>query len=374
MPLFAFIYMIALPKFFSHEMTIVLMQVLTVSTKGLYAAIMMDVHMDVLDATVKALLDEKRANENRRAFLKYLFHEVRSPLNSISIGIDILQGSSTVLDESSRESLVMMRGASEFMAATLNDVLSMQKMEEGKLELEFQVFQLSDCITKVFTTFRGAAVGKNLTLSSSIAPEVPAKVRGDRFRIEHVLGNLISNAIKFSPHDTTIFVALSSTMESRRKTHRESFMDVNTDDEVALVTVAVTDQGPGISPEDQKKLFSNFVQINASKLQQGGGSGLGLSLCKQIVELHGGTIGVTSEVGQGAAFHFTIPFEVVHDDLSHSAQQTNKGQPESQLTSLIPVVSPTLHSNSFHDVPKLPDQLRALVVDGEKAEIFVNIA
>jgi signal transduction histidine kinase len=153
-----------------------------------------------------------------------------------------------------------MRSASEFMSATLNDVLSMQKIEEGKMELEKRNFNLPDAVTKVFSAFRGAAVGKDLNLQLKVAPGFPHLVLGDRFKIEHVIANLLSNAIKFSPRGAVVEVALSEAPHNASRGNEELIIDV---------VIDVKDHGPGISAEDQLKLFNNFVQIDAGELQQG---------------------------------------------------------------------------------------------------------
>ena len=300
MPIFGLVYLLAAARVINAPQTVIMFQMLSLVVKALYAAVLMDLYQGALIAAQQALAEERLANDSRRSFLKYLFHEVRSPLNSLTMGIEILERNSSNLGEEANESLVMMRGASEFMASTLNDVLSMQKIEEGKLDLEMMPFSLLDAVTKVFSTFRGAAISKALRFRPNIASDVPVRLLGDRFRIEHVIANLLSNAVKFSPHGGVVTVSGVKTEEYSRNGK-----------EFAVITVSVKDEGPGISQEDQEKLFGEFVQINAASLQQGGGSGLGLSICKQILTLHHGTIGVRSELGQGCLFYFSIPFEVL---------------------------------------------------------------
>lgn len=156
--------------------------------------------------------------------------------------------------------MIIMRSSADFMSATLNDVLSMQKIEEGKMELEMRNFHTPDVVTKVFSAFRGAAVGKDLRLQLTVAESFPAAVLGDRFKIEHVVANLLSNAIKFSPRGAVVEVVLSESPYMGSK---------SSDEWISNVVIDVKDQGPGISAEDQVKLFNNFVQINAGELQQG---------------------------------------------------------------------------------------------------------
>ena len=132
LPLFTVNYILAAAGAIDYAATIVIYQVLSVATKGLFASVTMDIHFDLLVAARMAVSEEndRHANEARRAFLKYIFHELRSPLNSLTIGIEILSNSSH-LDSHDLESLGMMKDASSFMNDTLNDVLSMQKIEEG---------------------------------------------------------------------------------------------------------------------------------------------------------------------------------------------------------------------------------------------------
>mmetsp|Transcript_3609 Transcript_3609/g.5120 ORF Transcript_3609/g.5120 Transcript_3609/m.5120 type:complete len:353 (+) Transcript_3609:1-1059(+) len=182
----------------------------------------------------------------------------------------------------------------------------MQKIEEGKLELDIQPFNFADAVSGVVLIFGAAAASKGQHLQQEMVGSIPCKVMGDRFRVEHVLGNLLSNAIKFSPQGGRITISITS-----------SNLPSYQDEEWANITVGVRDEGPGIALEHQH----NFVQLDAGQLQKGQGSGLVLSLCKQIVELHDGTIGMRSQPGQGSEFHFSIPFQVLlpssHSRSSH---------------------------------------------------------
>mmetsp|Transcript_30216 Transcript_30216/g.41566 ORF Transcript_30216/g.41566 Transcript_30216/m.41566 type:complete len:767 (-) Transcript_30216:185-2485(-) len=339
LPFYSITYFIALFGGINIMLTIAIYQLLSVLTKTLFAAVIMDVHLDALLHTQNILLIEQHANEMRRAFLKYIFHEVRTPLNSLTMGIDLLEGSEN-FDESDRESLLIMKGASEFMSDTLNDVLSIQKIEEGMVELEMSPFSINDVISKVLLTFRGAILSKNIQLTEEFAINVPAKVIGDRFRIEHVFSNLLSNAIKFSIDGQSIKVEVSAAIDSKAN--------------IAFITVALTDEGPGISIENQKKLFANFVQIRPGQLQKGQGSGLGLALCKQLVSLHGGTIGVTSTEGKGSSFHFTIPFAIHHSPINSSHHASSHHSPRSNIFNGIKVSGgDTMSSILFSDSVQL---------------------
>ena len=312
-PLFPITYLLATLRVFDEGNTIGIYLILSVLTKALYSAIAMDVHSGALTEAQKSLMEERNANEARRAFLKYIFHEVRTPLNSLTMGLEIL-GQGERLSTSDLELVSMMKGASDFMADTLNDVLSLQKIEEGKLELELSPFNMNDSITKVLSTFLGAIITKHIQVEKKISTDVPNRLIGDRYRVEHVFSNLLSNAIKFSPDNSRILVEVK-------------IVDCITSgtETTASIAVSIKDEGCGISPENQRKLFGNFVQIRPGQLQHGQGSGLGLSLCKQIVALHGGTIGVDSTEGQGSTFTFCIPFTVYNDS---AYEQSKTGEAE----------------------------------------------
>lgn len=298
-PLFPLWYMIVVFGMFDKAATIAVFQVLTFFSKAIFAVVATDTHVQLLSPAMRALIEERRANEARRAFLRYIFHEVRTPLNSLTMGIEIFERSDH-LDDSELDALIMMKDASSFMAETLNDVLSMQKIEEGKLELELNPFSLQLTISKVFSTFKGVLRSKNMEAVLVMQSNFPESIIGDRFRVEHVISNLLSNAIKFSPANVKIKIVVSFKTQDTVDTTRV-FVDV---------TVSCIDEGPGISKTDQDKLFTNFMQIQPGTLQNGQGTGIGLSLCKQIVTLHGGVIACRSSRGHGSEFYFTIPFEV----------------------------------------------------------------
>jgi CheY-like chemotaxis protein len=215
------------------------------------------------------------------------------------MGIDLLS-LSPALTNVEKEPLLMMKAASEFMADTLDNVLNMHRIEEGKFELEMGPFNLKESIEKKICTFRGSVIKKNLSLHLKASPDFPQLI-GDSHRIEHVIGNLLSNAIKFSPDNKSINVEILS--EKVRS-------DNGGDGEVVNVIMMIKDEGPGISEENQTLLFNSFVQIRPGTLQNGQGSGLGLMFCKEIVHLHGGNISVHSILGQGSTFQWTIPFSV----------------------------------------------------------------
>ena len=236
---------------------------------------------------------------------------MRTPLNSLTMGIDMI-GSSPNIDLQDKESLDIMRSASNFMSKTLDGVLSMHKIEDGKFEIEPTAMDLEALLRSTVNTFYGNVLRKDLQIVVALSPKLPVQVLGDNNRLEHVLSNLLSNAIKFSPEGSTIVVSAVLDEEASSMSIRQKNGGRFEVDDTAAVTIAVEDRGPGIDAEHLEIVFHQFVQIRPSTLQSGQGSGLGLSFCKNIVTLHGGTITAASKgVGQGSTFKFTIPFKVV---------------------------------------------------------------
>eukprot|EP01042_Synura_sphagnicola_P001701 gene1701-1995_t len=295
------------------------------------------------------------------------------------MGISLLEDSRQLNDED-RESLLMMKGATSFMQETLNDVLCMQKIEEGKLELTYAPFRAVDVVQVVRSVLQGTMSQKSIHLCTLVYDDVPEFVIGDRFRIEHVLANLLSNAIKFSPSHGRIFMIVSlvggcgsasaylqaedSVNVTRPSAQTRAYTNTSKLSKFVQLEFSVRDEGPGISLADQKKLFQDFVQIKPGEMQGGGGSGVGLSLCKQIVELHDGTIRCSSEVGQGATFSFIIPFKIHFDDLQQDCNNNMESKSvrvEEEVKS--PKISPV--QSSYFQIVGVGD----VSITGEEGEL-----
>jgi signal transduction histidine kinase len=167
-------------------------------SKVFFAQMLFDAHVTIMDPHKFLLLEEKqRAAKAHLMFLRYVFHEVRVPLNSVCLGLQLLQENS-LYAQAEQEVLTMMNDATTSMAATLNDVLSLQKIEEGMLELDYQPFSPMHLLLTVLHYFKAQYESKNILVTYHIDSNVPQQILGDPYRLEHVLGNLLSNAIKFS--------------------------------------------------------------------------------------------------------------------------------------------------------------------------------
>jgi signal transduction histidine kinase/CheY-like chemotaxis protein len=312
-----------------------------------------------LESVILQLASEKKVSEGRKQFLRYVFHEVRVPLSTITMGLAVLKDD---IVDTQKEVLEMMDCAAGFMNNTLNDVLSMSKIEDGDLNLTLKPFKLSFLLDSIMYSIAPKADHKGIKIirddvGVSLSSDSSFLV-GDEAKLKHVLISFLTNAIKFSFPDSTVtlsvsvsqknsfvqsvsssfvnsvsgkrnFSSVSGNMKrSRVAPHmsRRSWDGVRnmrlssikqkisqigskSPTRPVLVTVLVRDSGIGIAPEVQGKLFHAFAQIRPhDKEKDGRGSGLGLVVAKRIVTLHGGKLIFESQLGKGSTFGFSIPF------------------------------------------------------------------
>jgi signal transduction histidine kinase len=230
----------------------------------------------------------ENASRHKSEFLANMSHELRTPLNAILGFTQVLeQKLFGEVNEKQEEYLEDIHSSADHLLELINDILDLSKVEAGQVELEKTSFSLREALERSVVIVRERALknGVQLTLESNGDVEL---VEGDERRIRQVLFNLLSNAVKFTPHGGTVDVS-SARLDGE-------------------VHVSVTDTGPGIAPEDQKRIFEEFQQTDIGA-EEREGTGLGLALSKKLVELHGGRIWVESELGAGSTFTFTLPAE-----------------------------------------------------------------
>jgi signal transduction histidine kinase len=226
------------------------------------------------------------ASQHKSEFLANMSHELRTPLNAIigfsEVLTDHMFGE---LNEKQDEYLRDIYASGTHLLSLINDILDLSKIEAGRMELELTDFDLPTALDNALTLVRERAARRGITLEKSVDPRL-GQVQADERKVRQVVLNLLSNAIKFTPEGGRIEVAAAP--------------------KDGLVEVSVSDTGVGIAPEDQEAVFEEFRQVGtaAKKVE---GTGLGLTLCRKFVELHGGRIWVKSELGAGSTFTFSIP-------------------------------------------------------------------
>ena len=236
----------------------------------------------------EAKLAAEQAMRTRSQFLANMSHEIRTPMNGVLGMADVLAG--TPLAAEQREYLDIIRNSGESLLKIVNDILDFSKIEAGKVELEWIAFDLHSRVASLMQLFSASAREKNLTLETYYAEDVPALVSGDPVRISQVLSNLIGNAIKFTDAGT---IAVHVGVYARAG-----------DD--LMLRFDVRDTGIGISPEAVERIFDPFSQEDASTTRRFGGTGLGLTISRQLVGLMGGELSVVTTQGQGSVFSFTV--------------------------------------------------------------------
>lgn len=243
---------------------------------------------DQLRQLTQAKVSAEAATSAKSAFLAHMSHEIRTPLNGV-LGMAQVMGLDS-LSPDQRDRLNVIQKSGVGLLTILNDILDLSKIEAGRLDLEATPFEIREAADDVFDVFESIASAKSIGLAFEVRDSAQGVWRGDPVRVRQLISNLVSNALKFtSKGEVTVIV------------------DGPVVDGAKVLTISVADTGIGVSPEALSKLFEPFVQAESTTTRRFGGTGLGLTICRHIVELMGGAITVRSEVGKGTVFDVRLP-------------------------------------------------------------------
>ena len=262
-----------------------------------------------------AKLQAMEASRAKSDFLANMSHELRTPLNAIIGFSDMMfQGMTGKLTEQQHDYLGDISESGEHLLSLINDILDLSKVEAGKMELELSEFDLKEFIERSFVMFKEKALKHNIKVKYEVDERI-GSITADERRLKQVMFNLLSNAFKFTPDGGSVSVQArlihdENKMQDKDIVHPESCIVNHGKD---FIEISVEDTGIGIRHEDFDKIFQPFQQLEYTLTKKYDGTGLGLTLCKKIVELHNGRIWVESEVGKGSKFTFVIPVRQVKD-------------------------------------------------------------
>jgi signal transduction histidine kinase/DNA-binding response OmpR family regulator len=314
------------------------------------------------------------ANRAKSQFLANMSHEIRTPMNGVLGMTELLLH--TTLTDRQRMFADTVRRSGENLLAIINDILDFSKIEAGRLELECVPINVHQIVEETVELFVESVHRKGIELAYLVDSQIPLGLLGDPMRLRQILTNLLGNAVKFTDHGEVVLEVSQHTAHGPGATSTDG-----PDDTAITLLCKVRDTGIGIAPEMQAQIFDSFAQVDGSMTRKYGGTGLGLTIVKQLTEMMGGRVGVESTPGQGSTFWFTVvlqknpacvqPTSVPSQDLRGRRVLIVDDNTTNRTILHQWVSSWGMHPQSAADGPQALEQLRAAVARQEPYDVAV---
>ena len=327
---------------------------------------MVDRQNSLLEEIQKNNVQLTESNRLKDAFLANMSHELRTPLNAILGMTDGLQEVFGSTNNRQQKALETIERSGFHLLELINDILDVAQAEAGLLEIDCAPVAIAPLCISSLAFIQQQAQKKNIQLETKLPSNLPNLFIDER-RIRQALINLLNNACKFTPEGGRI--TLEVTCQKQKKEEEEG------KSQKSLLRIAVTDTGIGIAPENIKKLFQPFIQIDSSLNRKYEGTGLGLTLVKRIVELHGGTVELTSELEVGSCFAINLPFNISSQAIEEQTEHDLSGQPQIGQSQTERLISPLIllaednkvNISTFSSYLKAKGYRILLATDGQQA-------
>ena len=265
-----------------------------------YVCVINDITSDVqAQAMLKTSVElAQNSNKAKSVFMSHMSHEIRTPMNSIA-GLTYLARELPVVEENEelRSYLDQIDQSSQYLISILNNIMDMSKIESNKYELHNAEFDIGEVINEVYTVYSSQMSANGIDFELDNSGLVKTRVIGDEISLRKILNNLLSNAFKFTPSGGKVTLTVSQKLKTEK---------------TSAVSIVVRDTGIGMSPEFIEKLFEPYTQERTENASRSAGSGLGMAICKSMIEMQGGTISAESRVGEGSCFTALLPYTLAN--------------------------------------------------------------